>query len=119
MKLNQQKQNEEKAQETMLPFLEEQLVRVTSINLRSLGNPKWGIVVPLSLIKTYCKSYKSYRNLENRIWAIWKDTREEAIEAYETATENILRPCPDGCLTYFNLRDWQIEIIENKDNDSN
>lgn len=108
MQANKKKRTERKAQEAMLPFLEEKLVRAETIGSY---DTRWGIIVPLKLVKIYCESSAEVY-VENRAWAIWKNSRQEAINAYESATETELRPHPLGLLSYVDVRKWQLELID-------
>lgn len=116
MRLNRKRRTEERAQEAMVPLLEERLCRAEPLDDYSSGVVQYGIVVPNSLIKTYCTSLDPLYGVPIAgLWALWRITREEAIKAYQNATEEILRPQPDGSLTFLNLREYQIEVLDEEE----
>ena len=120
MKLNRNRKlnTEKRAQATMLPLLEERLVRAEPTGLNSNFRARYGIIVPVHLIKTYSENGEDIR-VEDCAWALWKDSREEAIEAYQNATEEILVPRPDGLLSFVNLREFQLEILDEPETTDN
>ena len=103
--------DEANAQALLVPFLEDHLVLARNLNKNTKQTNRWGIVVPLELIKEYARDLNS-EEVENRVWALWKDSKLEAIQAYQSARESILQPYPTGLLTNLNIREWGFEIVD-------
>jgi len=102
----------DKARKAMLPLLVGELLGAENLGK---GKSVYGIVVEWKMIETYLKSKDKTVDPRWRdwIWAIWKPKRQEAIEAYETATENELVPMSaGGLLTTCDPSEFQFELID-------